>query len=97
MEPTMGSTGSELKEKLMVKDKWLRALYMMLFVVIFEVIKILGWGISTLQFIFILIADKPNQQLLQFSQKLGLYAKQIIHFNSYNSEEKPFPFTNWPE
>lgn len=95
MEPTVKESG--LKEKLMVKDKWLRALYMVLFVIIFELVKILSWAVAVLQFIFVLVADNKNQQLLQFSQKLGLYSAQIIHFNSYNTEEKPFPFSSWPD
>ena len=85
-----------LKAKLTEKNKWLRALYMLLFSIIFIVIKFLAWGIAIFQFVTVLITDRPVQRLLNFSQHLGIYSAQIIHFISYNTEEKPFPFNDWP-
>lgn len=86
----------ELKEKLMMRDKWIRALYMVLFLIIFELIKFTSWAVTLLQFVLVLLLGKANQHLLQFSKSLGRYAEQIIHFNAYNTEEKPFPFSDWP-
>jgi len=86
-----------LKEKLTAKDKWLRALYIILFGIILEIIKLVTWGVGILQFVMVLITDKPIQRLLELSKHLGQYAAQIIHFISYNSEEKPYPFSDWPK
>ena len=85
-----------LKEKLTAKDKWLKALYILLFGIILEVIKLVTWGIAILQFVMVLVTDHPIQRLLQLSQHLGKYAAQIIHFVSYNTEQKPYPFSDWP-
>jgi hypothetical protein len=35
--------------------------------------------------------------LKDFGKSLGIYLKQIAEFLSYASEEKPFPFSDWPE
>ena len=36
-------------------------------------------------------------QLLKFSQNLAAYVFQIITFLTFNSEQRPFPFTAWPD
>lgn len=86
-----------LKEKLTAKDKWLKALYIILFGVILEVIKLITWGVAILQFVMVLVTDKPIQRLLDFTKHLGQYAAQIVHFLSYNNNEKPYPFSDWPK
>jgi hypothetical protein len=95
MEPAVKENG--LKEKVLMKDKWIRAVFIVFFIIIFELVKIIGFTVAVVQFVFVLITDSANQRLLQFSQKLGLYAAQIIHYISYNTEEKPFPFNDWPK
>lgn len=86
-----------LKQKLTATSKWLRALYIILFAIINYFVQMVSWAVALFQFILVLITDKPNQRLLQFSQNLGKYMANIIHYISYNTEEKPFPFSDWPK
>jgi hypothetical protein len=86
----------ELKEKLLVKSKWLRGLFMVLFIVIEYFV---AWAIvllSLFQFVWALFAGNPNDKVLGFTKSLNEYFLQVINFLTYNSEEKPFPFASWP-
>ena len=85
-----------IKEKYLIKDKWLRGLNMLLFIVIKYVVSWLILLIAVLQFILDILLGKPNDKLINFTENLNFYYYQIVNFLTYNSEEKPFPFTSWP-
>lgn len=38
----------------------------------------------------------PNVRLQHFGRSLGRYLAQIADFESFSSEELPFPFSEWP-
>lgn len=85
-----------LKEKLLVKDKWLRGLFMLLFICIKYIVSWLIVLIAVFQFIWNLFDDYPNEKLKKFTQNLNTYFYQIINFLTFNTEVKPFPFEHWP-
>lgn len=87
----------DLKEKLLIKDKWIRGLLMLLFMMIKYIISWLINIIVVFQFITILLFDRPNIKLLEFSKHLNVYLLQIVNFLTFNSEFKPFPFADWPK
>jgi hypothetical protein len=87
---------NNLKEKLLVKSKWLRGLFMALFVVIQYLVSWMIVLIAFFQFVIDLLTGKPNDKLLEFTKHLNTYLLQIVNFITFNSEEKPFPFSNWP-
>ena len=87
----------QLKERLTEQSTWLRALYMVLFAVIFSITEIIIAAVVVLQFLIKLFSGKVNQQLLTLAQSLGTYVYDIVIFMGYNSEEKPFPFAPWPQ
>jgi hypothetical protein len=86
-----------LKEKLLVKDKWVRGLLMLLFMVLKYVASFLINVIALFQFVADLLSGQPNSKLLEFSRRLNIYLLQITNFLTFNSDVKPFPFTDWPE
>ena len=86
-----------LKERLTEQSTWLRALYMLLFAVIFSITELVIAAVVILQFLTKLFSGKVNQQLLTLAQSLGTYVYDIVIFMGYNSEEKPFPFAPWPQ
>ena len=53
--------------------------------------------ISVIQFIFSLVTGANNTNLREFGDSLGRYIQQMVAFLTYNSDDKPFPFTPWPE
>lgn len=84
-----------LKEKLLVKEKWIRGLLMLLFVIIKYVVSSLIEVIALFQFITDLLFGQPNSRLLEFSQRLNTYLLQIANFLTFNSNTRPFPFNDW--
>ena len=85
-----------LKEKLLVKSKWLRGLFMLFFIVTKYLVAWLIVLIALFQFVADLLTGKPNDKLLEFTKHLNAYLLQIVNFLTFNSESKPFPFANWP-
>lgn len=87
---------STLPEKILSRTKWFRGLLILLFFVVKYLIAWIINFISIFQFIINLITDKPNPKLLEFSKCLNVYLLQIVNYLTYNSDTKPFPFTDWP-
>lgn len=86
----------QLKSNLGSRKTWLRGLYMLLFAVIYSVTEVVIGAVVILQFLFTLVTGKTNARLLQFGRSLSRYVYQIMLFFTFNSEELPFPFNEWP-
>jgi hypothetical protein len=52
--------------------------------------------VVVLQFTFVLLGSAPNARLLAFGRSLGSYVQQVVNYQTFNTEEKPFPFSDWP-
>ena len=77
-------------------DTWIRALYMVLFAVIYNIAEIVLLAVVVLQFVLTLLTGRTNARLLGFGESLSTYVYQIFRFLTYNTEDKPFPFGPWP-
>ena len=86
----------DLKAMVSSKDKWVRALYMVLFLLIFTVAKFIVWIVIAIQFLMTLFTNNAHKKTLDFSEHLNTYIHQILSFLTYNSEIKPYPFSPWP-
>jgi len=95
-KPKETTMNKSLKEKLLAKDKWIRGLLMLLFLIFKYLTSSLINVIIVFQFVSNLITDKPNSKLLSFSKNLNSYLLQIVNFLTFNSHTKPFPFADWP-
>ena len=87
----------EVKQPLEKNEILVRGLFMLFFIVIYSVSKFLIIGIMLFQFVTIMLIEKPNEQILKFSRSLGVYIYQIVQFLSFNNEQRPFPFSKWPD
>jgi len=85
-----------LKQNLKEKGTWLRGFYMLLFVLLISIAKVVILAVIIFQFISELITGKTNQRLLKLGQGLSTYSYQILVFLTYNSEYRPYPFGAWP-
>ena len=74
-----------------------RALYIILFLVIGRFVSIAVCFISIFQFIYAWIFSKPNQNVLEFTSSLSEFAKEIVAYVSFNTEDKPWPIGEWPK
>jgi hypothetical protein len=75
---------------------WFRLLLMIVFSVALYVV---AWSvliIAGIQFLFVLASGELNKNLSAFAQSLCSYGYQIMKFLSYSSDERPFPFAQWP-
>jgi hypothetical protein len=86
----------EFNQNLQKNKLVMRALFMVFFIVVYSVSKFLVIGFALFQLITILMTEKPNIQVLRFTQGLSLYIYQITQFVTFNTEVKPFPFSVWP-
>ena len=86
----------ELKSNLLSSKHWLRLVFMLLFAALLQVASIIMWVLVVLQFVFSLITGQDNINLRRFGHSLSTYIYQTLKFLTYSSEEKPFPFADWP-
>ena len=93
-EPSEAS--GELKTRLLSPEHWLRGLFMLLFVAIACVASYVMLVLVIIQFLFALISGSSEERLQAFGGQLSQYLYQILRFITYNDEQKPFPFSDWP-
>ena len=86
-----------IKDNAKNKDTWLRGPFILVFCVIFYFLYGLIWLLVIFQFITKVITGGLNDNLEQFSKRLSSYVLQILDYITYQSEERPFPFSSFPE
>lgn len=85
-----------LKTNITSGAHWLRLLYMILFAVLLYFAGVVMVVVVVLQFLFALLSGSANDNLRRFGESLSRYIFQALQFLTYNSERKPFPFSDWP-
>ncbi len=85
-----------IEENLKSRTTWSRFFYMLLFAFAIWIASMVLGAVVILQFLFTLITAEPNIQLLRFGDSLSKYCYAILKFMTYNSEDHPFPFADWP-
>jgi hypothetical protein len=86
-----------IKENVTRRSIWLRLVYMAIFGVALSVVEFVTFAVVAFQFLASLFTGQPNDQLIRFGRNLARYIQQIIVFMTFATEEKPFPFTPWPD
>jgi hypothetical protein len=74
----------------------LRALWMVLFFIAWQLAELLLLGIALAQLIIRIVRGAPNDCLKSFGGSLSIYLGQIGKFGTFHSEDKPWPFADWP-
>lgn len=78
------------------RNVWMRGLFMVILMVLFNVAQTLLVVVTIIQFFWILFNGSPHQAIRNFGVSLGKWASQTANFQSGASEEKPFPWATWP-
>lgn len=76
---------------------WRRTLYMVLFMIAYAIAEMIAGLIVVVQFVTILINGRANETLLRFGNSLSAYVRQMLRFVMYNTEQMPYPFSDWPQ
>lgn len=77
-------------------DTWVRFAYMALYTVLLLAARLVISILVLVQFLFVLLSGKDNENLRNLGQGLGKWVYQTIMFLTFNTENKPFPFDEWP-
>jgi len=74
----------------------IRLLYTLLFLIIFELLKLILLLSTLFQFIYLFLTGKYSEPLRHFCNKLSSYSYKIVRFVTLNDNTKPFPFAEFP-
>lgn len=86
----------ELKKTLCSDSFWLRTVFMLVFFLVYRLLDVVLLLTTIGQWLYTLFAGEPQPNLRRFGASLGLYLQQITYFLTAASEQKPFPFSDWP-
>jgi hypothetical protein len=78
------------------RNMLIRALFMLLMGIAFQVSGTVLCIVTVIQFILTLLNDTPNIRLVSFGRSMGNYLRKIVNFLTFATEEMPFPFSEWP-
>ena len=86
-----------VKENVKNPDVWLRGLFILIFCIILFIAVNLVYLLVFFQFFSKLISGELNRQLADFNGGLLRYVSLILGYITFQADEKPFPFSPWPE
>jgi len=87
----------EWKDNFLKQGKWIRLFWMVSFSLVYYLSMTALWLIVFFQFLFVLITDKRSENISHVSLGFRNYMVQILDYLTYHSEEKPFPFSDFPK
>lgn len=85
-----------VKENATSAAVWMRGLYIIVFGVILYFVFGLVWLLVIFQFFTKLLTGELNQPLRRFAAPLSRYVSQVLSYITFQSDERPFPFSPWP-
>ncbi|MBC3954239.1 protein of unknown function [Pseudomonas asturiensis] len=74
----------------------LRILWMLLFVIVWQVAEVVLAGVVLVQLGYRLIYGAPSGTLMNFGDSLSQFLAQIGRFGTFHTDQKPWPFADWP-
>ena len=87
----------DIKDRLTSGDIWMRALYMVFYGIAYSIAELVIVLLVIFQFLAILFSRKANERLLRLGNNVSAYIYQVFQFQTFNSEVRPFPFSDWPD
>ncbi|MDX2349697.1 MAG: DUF4389 domain-containing protein [Porticoccus sp.] len=87
----------QTKTNLLNIETWVRLLYMLVFGLLSVVARMVIWIVAILQFLLVLVTGTGNDNLRDLGQGTSKWVYQTFLFLTFNSDDKPFPFSDWPE
>ena len=94
-EPQTRENG--IGEHLKSPAAWLRLLFMVLFIALWFISRLVVFAVMGLQVLFLLFSGKPDARLAAFGGSLAAYSYEVVAYLTFASETQPFPFSDWPD
>lgn len=89
-------TNDDIIQNLKNTASWKRLLFMALFIVAYTIAEFAIWAAILFLVFFNLFMGGSNERALLLGRQLSVYIYHILLYLTYNTEERPFPFTDWP-
>ncbi|MBT3332799.1 MAG: DUF4389 domain-containing protein [Rhodospirillaceae bacterium] len=86
----------KLKANLKDQSIWQRLCFMVLFAVIFNIAEFAIMAIAVVQFFSRLATGSVNEELRSLGPRLGQYLQQIVAFETFYTDVRPYPFAPFP-
>lgn len=74
----------------------LRILWMVLFVLVWQVAEVMLAVAVLVQLVYRLFNGAPSLSVMSFGDSLSQYLAQIGRFGTFHTDQKPWPFADWP-
>jgi len=87
----------EVKDSVRESGTWWRLLWILVFAFIYSVAEFVVVAVVVIQFGFVLFKGTRNAKLLELGDSLSEFIYQILQYVTFNSDERPFPFGEWPQ
>lgn len=86
----------DAQEQLEIESIVLRICWMLVFAFAWQLAAVVLSVVVVVQLCCRLLQGRLNRELLQAGDSLSHYLAQIGRFASFNTEDKPWPFADWP-
>ena len=70
-------------------------LFIVIFWLIFNLVELVIAVLVLFQVLATLFSGERNQRVLDLSGQLSRYAYRILQYVTFNSDDRPFPFSDW--
>ena len=87
----------EMRENLIDEGIWMRGLFMVLFLIAYNIVEFLILLVALFQFVAVLFTGRVNETVLRLGNNLSLFALETFQYLTFNSNLRPFPFSPWPD
>ena len=76
---------------------WMRAFIMIAMAIFFAIAETLLFALAVVQFFWVVIAKEKNVAIADFGRSLSVWISQVVQFQTFATEERPFPWAEWPK
>jgi hypothetical protein len=76
---------------------WKRFLFIVLFTVAYIFAEATVWAVIIFLIFYNLFTGNSNERAVTFGRQASAYIYHMLLYLTYNTEERPFPYTDWPK
>jgi hypothetical protein len=76
---------------------WVRLLYMLFCAIAWSIAELLVLIVALFQSACVLVNGTVHERALRFGRNLAAYMEALLRFVTFNDEQVPFPFSDWPD